>query len=482
MQSVMVGLGIEVSTTPRINQWQRIRAGELELDESENIVTKVFDFLVNRTNPEYLTGASLPLSEVVTWLSIAISFTGVGIVMLMASYYPTAFFRWTETSFLWTERYRKIRGTDHTGIWLEVVFTILLAVNLFGLATAAYPGAAHEMLAWGPVTWLTLTVMGVIALLIIGRNFSDTHQSALLDDIRKCRPDIQVKLRRQTAADLGKPVENVTEAEFEQRWEDEATQVTRIYNCYAFYSVIAWWLLFISFLLFGRGAVAQFNTSRIATQELVRLNNDIVTGDGTRAFGTKEQHKCEQLVRTFFSFREVLLLAVQKFLLSIALFSLLFSWFLGTRFQDLYAPTTRNVFRCIACFFLLFLLPGMLLYGYVHFVRTAATVNDTFHRLDNQLAENIDLGEIKAFNEVRQRMVAEASVGSFAASVFSSWGSILMLLQIVASRIGVTRVRENLLPDFAAMEAAKLRVKLFFTDPRDDHSADPSSDQAEDGP
>ncbi len=454
----------------------RRRVGELELHDLPQIVAEGADILGELIYTEYLTSLFSSLSGVEIWLLIAAGFAALGIAVLFASYYPSA-----ETSFLWTERYRKIRGTDHTGIWLEVVFTVLLALNMLGLATAAYPDAAKQMLAGDSLTWKTLTLLALLAICVLWHNFSSWHQSALTDEISECRPDIVVKLRQQTAADLGKPVENVTDAEFDQRWREETARFKGIYNIYALYSILSWWMLLIGFLLFGVGAWGQYGTLSVATQELVSI--DIVNRDGApvQDFGASEQLKCQQLVREFFNFREVLLGAVNKFLLSIALFSLLFSWLLGTRFQDIYAPFTRDVYRCIACFFLLFLLPGIVIYGYVHFVRTTDSVIEQFHRVDDQLGTDMELADVSAFNEFRQRMVDEASISGFATRVASSWGSVLMLLQFVASRIGATRVRENLFPKSPLMEAVKLRVKLFFTDPKDDHPVNAPSEQAKEG-
>ena len=73
---------------------------------------------------------------------------------------------------------------------------------------------------------------------------------------------------------------------------------------------------------------------------------------------------------------------------ALALFSLPFLWLLGTRFQDTYAPSTQRIYRCVACVFLLILLPGAVLTGSVVFASTGGYVQAQFDNLEENKSDS----------------------------------------------------------------------------------------------
>lgn len=417
----------------------------------------------------------LSWSAVAIWSFLAVAMSVASFASLMASYYPDRFGGWTDPSFLWTQRYRIIRGVDHAGMWLEVVFSLLLALNMFGLAVFVYPETAQAMLSLGWYTWVTIALLAAAGIYTAYFCFSASHQAELANEVRQCQPKIVAKLRQRVADELEVPVADLTDEEFLGTWQLESKRLTRIYYCYVVHSVLTWWMLAIGILLFAGGAWSDYWRLSVAVDGLYAAQvvspDEPLTG-GAGGIDDAALGDGQRLARRFTNFREQLLGVVNRFLGTIALFSLLFFWLLGTRFQDIFALTTQNIYRSIACVFLLFLLPGIVVFGYVRFVTVAEWVHSQFHDLDAIAAEGSSPGHLEQFGELRERVIESASVPGFMARIASSWGSVLILLQFVVSRIEAHRLdwkfTKKLIPDARLVRNVRSRLGLFFTDPDED--------------
>ena len=216
----------------------------------------------------------------------------------------------------------------------------------------------------------------------------------------------------------------------------------------------------------------------------------------------------EVLLLRFVDYRQVLLHIVNQFLGAVSLFSLPFLWLLGTRFQDIFAPSTQRIYRSVACVMLLILLPSVIIVGCILFASVGGYVQGKFKQLEESTSHSTDgktsadcseddstvalrrqlqrlsADELQRLNDLRGRFLDESSLPGFLARIVGSWGGILMAIQFLASRAGAKRIETSiwrrLIPNFDFVVAATSRLKLLFTDPEDD-PGDARAGQANEG-
>ncbi len=439
------------------------------------------------------TALYLPSPYCWIWAAITLGFLAASFLSLMASYYPHRFLRSSPPSLLWTERFRKVRGLDHTGVWMEFFFAALLAVNFFCLAYLVYPDAAMHLMEVGwPLAW-HLVLLVVLAAIVLVKLLSASHQREVVDEIRQGHPKIMQTLRADEATRRGIDMSNLGEQELRERLETEAGRLRQLYKFYAIHCVVAWWMLGGGTFLFvfgvleqarGRLAPTRIQLEQAADLDSIRFEQEKESSeDGVERIQARLRWG-EALLERFVQYREILLRFVNQFLGAIGLFSLPFIWLLGTRYQDLCMPSIRRTYRSLASVFLLLLLPGIILSGYFVFASTSRHVEKQFARIVTTISWNGDEQEdapdlsrvpyleLAHLNDLRSRFLDEASLPGFLGRVAGSWGGTLIILQFLLSRVGASRIEasvwDSLIPDFRFIQAIRERAKLIFADPRSD--------------
>lgn len=370
------------------------------------------------------------------WATVALVAGSIWVLALFLSYY---FF----SPQIWIERYRKVSGLDHTGFFLELLFCVGLTYTCYRIAVFSYPEAGDAMRAGGWFTWTTIILLGLAMIVVVVQNIH-TSRSELPKEIQESHPELY--------------------QQFEANWEEQVKGLQWQYLYYVWASLAGWWLLIVAVLLFFHGSL--HDLSRLVDQNTALGDfAPVATGglDETKIMAS------EQSVLAFTEFRETLLRVVNKALIPLGLFMLLFYLFLGTRYQDLYAPSTRDYYRYFACFFMLICLPVLLGFGYYQLVSAAEVVNNQFEAVAQSALATPPTPHTGTFNDLREKLTERASVGGFLLRMASSWGGILVLFQFVLSGIGKRAFRwslfQNLIP--RSLGWATERTRALFSNPDD---------------
>lgn len=369
------------------------------------------------------------------WAVVVPTLGGIWAIALVLSYYQNP-------PRLWIERFRKIEGLDHTGFFLELLFCVGVTYTCYHLAAVSWPAAGAAFRAGGWETWGAVVSLAGVAVVAIVQSLH-TSGAEFPREIQEQYPH----LYREFAAD----------------WENQVRGLRWQYGYYVFASVVGWWLLVVAAGLFLYGAIGDLGRLEQLRAEL----NTYALPVGEKLDEAQLQAGQRTLL-AFTDYRENLLQVVNAALVPVGMFMVLFYLFLGTRYQDLYAPSTREYYRVVACFFILFCLPAIVIYGYVQLASASAEVTQQFQAVAQAALRGPVGPHLGELNELQNNLVERASVGGFLLRMASSWGGILVLAQFVLSGIARRVFRwslfSNLVPRSLGGLSARLRAVLTRPD------------------
>lgn len=380
---------------------------------------------------------------------------------------------------IWREAFRKVRGIDHTGYWIEIVFVTGLGFGVFALARI-HPHSAEQIAPGGTYWIIALSVFLIGGLVISVSNFVLTMPE-IFDGIRRGRTPLQ-EYRRKMVLECWEEERKLdpdrAPRSEDELWDREYGDLQRAYYPYAVYSIVSFSLAVAALSIFVLGSIHDSHAIGAHKRTLAAIAHEAESNvPPENRIGA-----AARLMTAFNWYREKLLDVTNRFLGALGIVLALLAWMLGTRYQDLYAPSTVNLFRWCGTVCLFVLLPGVFLFGYIQLISAEELVRQPFileqQRIIDLTQNQRDIAgrdfasELKEFNDYYDRIIEKGSVPAFLARMASSWGGIFVLLNLALARIEFNNFSwsfvRNLKPTNAWVGQMSERFELFFANPRGD--------------